>query len=606
MKNISQDTADMNHLKTERDISQKICNMQKGKEKRMNKEHIFHGHIKRVFAVLLVFAFVLTSLMLPLGGGKAAYAAEGEIKLMLDSRTDELNDSLEISVMLTEMPESGISGLEFKINYPEEFVLKDDGGKTGVIGEKFTGMEGTNPFYVAFGNMNQATGGIYNDTGEIARFSFSLKDNCELTAGASYNFNISSANAVVFEMKESDYGSVAKSRQLNVDFSEAVSKYEPIKSDITGMNNGSITVSKPDKGIAKIKTETIRKAIEDAQEDIILDMSSSSTADSKEKIIISREGAQAVSDAEKNLIIKTDAGQLEFDKKAAAALKETAEETAITISVEKKTDKDSAGKNVSNTMNLSISAMSGDNYIKSFNGGSVKVNADIPENMRNKELKCMFYDIEKKLYKMIENGTVTDNGKVYSFNTDHFSEYMIGAQETLESYIADNELKEGVKISGKVQSYNPKNETVFVLKQNGSEKARTEISAEAGSGQKIQAFSFEAVPEGTYDLVVTKAGHLTYTIKDVIVGDDDIDLTAMTGKAYKTITLLAGDVNGDGRIFANDFTSIRNNLMKTGEGITNPLADVNGGGKVFANDFVPVRVNLMKTNVNCTYNFEEK
>ena len=591
----------MNHLKTERDILQRICNMQKGKEKRMNKEHI-----KRAFAVLLVFAFVLTSLMLPIGGGKAAYAAEGDIKLMLDSRIDELNDRLEIAVMLTEMPESGLSGLELKIKYPEEFVLKDESGKTGVIGEKFTGMEGTNPFYVAFGNMNQATGGIYRETGEIARFSFSLEENCKLTAGESYNFNISSANAVVFEMEDSDYGSVAKSKRLTVDFSEAVSTYVPIKSDITDMDNGSITVSKPDKGIAKIKTETIREAIESAEGDIVLDMSSSSTADSEEQIIISREGAQAVSDAGKNLIIKTDAGQLEFDKKAAVALKENAGETAIMISVEKKTDKDSAGNNVSNTMNLSISAMSGDEYIKSFNGGSIKVNADIPENMRNKELKCMFYDIEKKLYKMIENGTVTDNGKVYSFNTDHFSEYMIGAQETLESYIADNELKEGVKISGKVQSYNPKNETVFVLKQNGSEKARTEISAEAGSGQKIQAFSFEAVPEGTYDLVVTKAGHLTYTIKDVIVGDDDIDLTAMTGKAYKTITLLAGDVNGDGRIFANDFTSIRNNLMKTGEGITNPLADVNGDGKVFANDFVPVRVNLMKTNANCTYNFEEK
>ena len=572
----------MNHLKTERDILQKICNVQKGKEKRMNKEHI-----KRAFAVLLVFAFVLTSLMLPLGGGKAAYAAEGDIKLMLDSRIDELNDSLEISVMLTEMPESGLSGLELKINYPEDFVLKDESGDTGVIGDKFTGEEKANPFYVAFGNMNQATGGIYKETGEIARFSFSLKDTCKLTAGESYNFNISSANAVVFEMEDSDYGSVAKSKRITVDFSEAVSTYVPIKSDITGMDNGSITVNKPDKGIAKIKTETIREAITDAQEDIILDMSSSSTADSKEQIIISREGAQAVSDAGKNLIIKTDAGQLEFDKKAAAALKENAEETAITISVEKKTDKDSAGNNVSNTMNLSISAMSGDNYIKSFNGGSVKVNADIPENMRNMELKCMFYDIEKKLYKMIENGTVTDNGKVYSFNTDHFSEYMIGAQETLKSYIANNELKEGVKISGKVQSYNPKNETVLVLKQNGTEKARTEISAATGSGQQTQDFSFEAVPEGTYDLVVTKAGHLTYTIKDVIVRSEDIDLTAMTGKAYQTITLLAGDVDGDGWINSTDLGIVlqgQNYGKQAFLSGTKAEADIDGDGWINSTD----------------------
>ena len=576
----------------------------------MNKEHIFHGHIKRVFAVLLVFAFVLTSLMLPLVSGKAAYAAEGDIKLMLDSRTDELNDSLEIAVMLTEMPESGLSGLELKINYPEEFVLKDESGDTGVIGEKFTGMEGANPFYVAFGNMNQATGGIYKETGEIARFSFSLKDTCKLTAGESYSFNISSANAVVFEMEDSDYGSVAKSKRLTVDFSEAVSTYVPIESDITGMDNGSITVNKPDKGIAKIKTETIREAIADAQEDIILDMSSSSTADSKEQIIISREGAQAVSDADKNLIIKTDAGQIEFNKKAAAALKENAGETAITISVEKKTDKDSAGNDISNTMNLSISAMSGDNYIKSFNGGSVKVNADIPENMRNKELKCMFYDIEKKLYKMIENGTVTDNGKVYSFNTDYFSEYMIGAQGTLENYIAENELKEGVKISGKVQSYNPKNETVLVLKQDGTEKARTEISAATGSGQQTQVFSFEAVPAGTYDLVVTKAGHLTYTIQNVIVENEDIDLTARAGKAYNIITLLAGDVNGDGSITEDDVFVIRytNNINKETENASNKNADINGDGSVTEDDVFIVRytTHINKSTANCTYNFEEK
>ena len=584
--------------------------MQKGKEKRMNKEHIFHGHIKRVFAVLLVFAFVLTSLMLPLVSGKAAYAAEGDIKLMLDSRTDELNDSLEIAVMLTEMPESGLSGLELKINYPEEFVLKDESGDTGVIGDKFTGEEKANPFYVAFGNMNKATGGIYKETGEIARFSFSLKDTCKLTAGESYSFNISSANAVVFEMEDSDYGSVAKSKRLTVDFSEAVSTYVPIKSDITGMANGSITVSKPDKGIAKIKTETIREAIADAQADIILDMSSSSPADSKEQIIISREGAQAVSDADKNLIIKTDAGQLEFDKKAAAALKENAEETAITISVEKKTDTDSAGNNVSNTMNLSISAKSNGKYIKGCGSGIITVNIDIPSNLQGKKnLNCMLYDLESGQYKMME-GTISEDSKVYSFQTNRFSEYMIGVQDTLDSYVEDNELKEGVKISGKVQSYNPNNKTVLVLQQGGEDKFSTEISAATGSGQKTQNFGFEAVPAGTYNLVVTKAGHLTYTIQNVIVENEDIDLTARAGKVYNIITLLAGDVNGDGSITEDDVFVIRytNNINKETENASNKNADINGDGSVTEDDVFIVRytTHINKSTANCTYNFEEK
>ena len=62
-------------------------------------------------------------------------------------------------------------------------------------------------------------------------------------------------------------------------------------------------------------------------------------------------------------------------------------------------------------------------------------------------------------------------------------------------------------------------------------------------------------------------------------------------------------MNGDGKIFANDFKLIRENLMKTGSAISDTRADINGDGKVFANDFTPVRTNLMKTAANCSFSY---
>lgn len=561
----------------------------------------------------LVFVLVLTSVIISFGIGTAdnsAYAEVGDVKLMLQTKEDKLNDRIEISVILTEMPDSGISGMEFRLAYPKEFNLEDK-TDAGVIGNKFEVLEGSNPYYIAFGNMNPETGGIYRGTGEIAKFVFTLKNGNKLTADEDCVFKITSASAVVFEVQDNVEGESAQSKRLTVDFSEATSIYNPIESDTTGNVEGNITVKKPEEGVAKIKTETIREAVLGASsENIVLDMKSTSTADSKEQIIISREGAQHISDTSKNLIIKTDAGQLGFDKDALMTLKSNAEDTPITISIEKKADKDSKDTSVNGVMNISISAISSDKYIKDCGSGIITVDIDIPSNLQNqKSLTCMLYDLESGQYKMME-GIISEDSKVYSFQTNKLSEYMIGLQGTLDSYVKDNELKQGVTISGQVQSYNPKNETVIVLQQAGEEKFRTVISAETGSGQQTQKFKFEAVPSGTYDLVVTKAGHLTYTIKEVIVGIDDIDLTAMEDRAYKTITLLAGDVNGDESITEDDVFIIRytNNINKETENASNKNADVNGDGSVTEDDVFIVRytTHINKSTVNCTYSFKEE
>ena len=142
-------------------------------------------------------------------------------------------------------------------------------------------------------------------------------------------------------------------------------------------------------------------------------------------------------------------------------------------------------------------------------------------------------------------------------------------------------------VRGAVKSYNPNNATTIQLMQGGKEKYSTTIAAATSSGPVEQNFSFDAVAKGTYDLVVTKPGHLTYTVKGIAVEDTAIDLTAMEGKPYQTITLLCGDINGDGWINSTDLGVVlqgQNYGKQTTVAGVNGKADLNGDGWVNSTD----------------------
>lgn len=160
----------------------------------------------------------------------------------------------------------------------------------------------------------------------------------------------------------------------------------------------------------------------------------------------------------------------------------------------------------------------------------------------------------------------------------------------------------GVAVTGKVTSYNPNNPTTIQLKQGDTVKCSTTIAKTTGSGQVPQDFTLAGVLPGTYDLVVTKPGHLTYTVKGVAVKGTAIDLTKHSNKAISTITLLAGDVNKDGKINNLDYAVVLNPL-NFNKSYTNPsdvdnvLADINGDGKINNLDYALI---LMPAHFNKT------
>ena len=143
-------------------------------------------------------------------------------------------------------------------------------------------------------------------------------------------------------------------------------------------------------------------------------------------------------------------------------------------------------------------------------------------------------------------------------------------------------------VRGVVKSYNPGNATTIQLMQGGKEKYKTTIAPASGSSQEEQNFSFDAVAKGTYDLVVTKAAHLTYTVKNVKVEGTDLDLTKLTDKPYSTITLLCGDIVKNGYIDFADYQELlspANYGKKTTDTGVNALADLNGNGYIDFADY---------------------
>ena len=143
-------------------------------------------------------------------------------------------------------------------------------------------------------------------------------------------------------------------------------------------------------------------------------------------------------------------------------------------------------------------------------------------------------------------------------------------------------------VSGTVKSYNPNNPvTVQLIEQGHTEAAyETIIDATTGNGQKEQNFSFPAVAAGTYDLVVTKPGHLSYTVKGIVVGDTPLDLKKHSNAAISTITLLCGDIDGNGFINSTDLGIILKgqNYGKSTATAGDKAADLDGNGFINSTD----------------------
>lgn len=163
------------------------------------------------------------------------------------------------------------------------------------------------------------------------------------------------------------------------------------------------------------------------------------------------------------------------------------------------------------------------------------------------------------------------------------------------------------EIQLKVTSYDTSYSTVVCLKQNGTTK-KTMPKLGTQSGQLTSnVITITNVTPGVYDLVVSKSGCLDYTIKNVVVTADGVDLTSHSNPAIKNIKLLCGDVNGDGTINSVDLNTVwqsTNYLKSVGDSGVAAITDINGDGTINSLDLNIIwsSENYLKSTANCTFN----
>ena len=187
----------------------------------------------------------------------------------------------------------------------------------------------------------------------------------------------------------------------------------------------------------------------------------------------------------------------------------------------------------------------------------------------------VIYGKEAKAEQRAFDAVDTANGTV-TFTTDSCSPFVLAR-------------KAGVSVKGKVVSCNGNNDFTVTLYKAGSDMVvgtPLTVSDNGTVGSTEQEFTIPNVAPGEYDLVVTKSAHLKYTVKNITVGNAPLDLTAMTGKAYQTITLLCGDIDGNGFINSTDLGIILKgqNYGKSTATAGDKAADLDGNGFINSTD----------------------
>jgi hypothetical protein len=106
-----------------------------------------------------------------------------------------------------------------------------------------------------------------------------------------------------------------------------------------------------------------------------------------------------------------------------------------------------------------------------------------------------------------------------------------------------------VLVSGAVRSFTPNVPTTLTFIRDDEPDQVFTLTPVGGIGQRDQDFSV-SVETGIYTLVVTKGGHLSFTIHNIVVRGAGIDLRldARLNQFGGFLALIAGDVNMDGRI----------------------------------------------------------
>lgn len=535
---------------------------------------------KKTFALLLALALILTSAVLPGNENllqNAAYAAtSGQITLeaSLTTLNDRTSDKVALTIGVKENATEGVSGLQFQLQYPEEFTLIDtqegDFFKGGV---SFYGETDANPLFCGFGshgsdgNREESTD---KASGKLVTFIFEA--NTVLTQGQEYAFKILDEKREAFLLTSGSAGTPETVYFNVVNADTSIYGANGNGGEITTEEGTTkIKATLDSTGAAVVKQQLITETLASGG-DAIIDLTSGTAA--KAEVEISKTAADLVAGKEKSLIVQTNGGTLNFNTAAAASVNKNAEGENLLISVIKE-DSIAIGEAIMDAVNFDVTAKLVNNAgefvadVTNFGGGEVEVALDLPTSLQEKEVKCWNYTDTN--YTPVE-GTVKNNQFV--FKTKHFSKYIVAEKTTLDAFKAAKNLSEGVTVSGTVTSFGDieADVTINLIKVGETLATRTQVK----KGNNTE-YSLDGVAAGDYTLQILKKNHVTREYA-VTVGSEAV---VQDAKIY-----LLGDINGDGSITPSDNTKMLRHIKKTAllSGYELKCADINGDGSVTPSD----------------------
>ncbi len=180
-------------------------------------------------------------------------------------------------------------------------------------------------------------------------------------------------------------------------------------------------------------------------------------------------------------------------------------------------------------------------------------------------------------------------------------EYTVNANTQIIAVWEENEPivpSAKAKITGTVSGVNGRlSDTLVTLKTGEGIAYTAEIDHIEGAPITLVGFTFDNVESGTYDLVITKNGHIGFTVTNVVVFGDNIDF----GLLLSEINLPGGDISGDNFIDSTDVAALVYDMGKSNNDAMYPDSDIDKDGFRDAKDVAILSFNMLKAEVKIDY-----
>ncbi len=153
-------------------------------------------------------------------------------------------------------------------------------------------------------------------------------------------------------------------------------------------------------------------------------------------------------------------------------------------------------------------------------------------------------------------------------------------------------------ISGMIYSYDNGIPVTVTLTDNGTTVSSLTVSVSEGL---TSSFEFTDIPNGIYTIKIEKAGSTNYTVTNIAVNGENVDLTESSSQKISLIKLTAGDIDGNGYIDSLDVSCLVFDLGEASSNTIYPYSDINCDGYRDAIDVAVLSNNLFTSSEEYAY-----